>query len=785
MKRALKKQSSIRTSIALGENPRGYHFPVRQDSAPETTGFRAAFRRPTASCDQGVASPEWLTGRTSAIIVVSLFAFALALRLLFVLRTPQVPVVFDAQWYTVVAHNMLAALPRVIGLDLTAIHLDLGKAPLYSALLAVVYLVAGESLTAARLVQAAVDATSCCLLFPIGKRIGGWRVGIVSALLASLYVPAIIATGQLLTETLSTFLLVLIVVLLMKALDCDRRLLLAAAGVLSALSIYVRGAAFVPLFLIVAGLLALVSYVRTRALRSSWCHPAIYLLGVLMVITPWLVAARLHYGKAYIAPPFGFQLERTIYQTGLGPGTDPWLYDSAETARHIQKFVQAGQGGDSTDVDYRRLALTTVMEDPLRVGQLLLDRGYRYWARPYNTFLQTYLVNMDGQTRVHQVLWIAGLFGLGIAARRRPAGWVLLLVAAYVSAVTLCLLWVEPRYLLPLAPFGIVLAACFLDAVCLGSLALRRAREMHVGLGCVLVAGLSLLAWQTGTVPNLLTWFAALAAPRAHLIHVVLGNLFWLSLGVLAFVVTRRVVGTRWAALSTAFAVVLVCAAYSAHSVAYGEWHQWTSRLADETTILRQDITLPTGVNWEEVASASLEIDIQSRGRGCTLVAWVTGRERQGALRTGWLSEDNRTFARAAGQDADQLPGWYSIPLDLESLQAKPGLRADVRLVHSVGVNEACSFVDVRGDYTADISQFEGPSLLNGEDSPFSWVKWLVDGDFRFWSRISVESSGGVSSRYQDGRWEKRDLSDAPGVQSGNLRIRLVLWHKDGRLRVF
>jgi 4-amino-4-deoxy-L-arabinose transferase-like glycosyltransferase len=69
--------------------------------------------------------------------------------------------------------------------------------PLYSYLLAIQYKIFGHNLLLVRLVQVTFGVLLCFLIAHIGRRIGGDRVGLVSALLAALYQPLIFESAEI------------------------------------------------------------------------------------------------------------------------------------------------------------------------------------------------------------------------------------------------------------------------------------------------------------------------------------------------------------------------------------------------------------------------------------------------------------------------------------------------------------------------------------------------------------------------------------------------------------
>lgn len=84
---------------------------------------------------------------------------------------------------------------------------DSWRPPLYSFFLALVYFLFGQTILAIRVAQALLGAVTCLLVYYLGRTIFNKKVGFIGACLCSFYPYFIYYTGDVLTETLLTFLL--------------------------------------------------------------------------------------------------------------------------------------------------------------------------------------------------------------------------------------------------------------------------------------------------------------------------------------------------------------------------------------------------------------------------------------------------------------------------------------------------------------------------------------------------------------------------------------------------
>ena len=141
------------------------------------------------------------------LMALSIFVFALFVRLIFVAFVPQREVDFDASVYDTLARNLASG---------RGFSDEQGEpwcvwGPGYAFFLSIIYRIFGHSYLAVRIVQSFLSAIVCLLVYFIGKRTYNSTIGLIAMGLSSIY-PAFIAfSGLLLSETLFTFLLSLMV----------------------------------------------------------------------------------------------------------------------------------------------------------------------------------------------------------------------------------------------------------------------------------------------------------------------------------------------------------------------------------------------------------------------------------------------------------------------------------------------------------------------------------------------------------------------------------------------
>ncbi|HOK80178.1 MAG TPA: glycosyltransferase family 39 protein [bacterium] len=128
-------------------------------------------------------------------------------------------------------------------------------APLYAYFLALLYAVSGGSIFFAGLIQAIVDTVAIYLLYRIGRTIKDEYTGIIAAGLYAFYQTVVLYSVTILSDGLITFLNILFIFSLYKALENKNRLSWILCGIVFGLAALAKPTilAFVPF--IIAGLL--------------------------------------------------------------------------------------------------------------------------------------------------------------------------------------------------------------------------------------------------------------------------------------------------------------------------------------------------------------------------------------------------------------------------------------------------------------------------------------------------------------------------------------------------
>ncbi|MFQ5646836.1 MAG: glycosyltransferase family 39 protein [bacterium] len=169
------------------------------------------------------------------------------------------------------------------------IHSDVfHKSPFYTYFLGGVFWLFGRDFTAVRIIQAALDAASCVLLFQISLRLyHNYRVGLITFILACFYAPLLVYTGQLLPTTWAVFFELLLLWKLTGAAlkeSPPRRFPIFYLGILLGLLVIARAN-----FLLALPLLAWWLVFKTAGpdgFKPRLIRGTVFLLGLFLVILP-------------------------------------------------------------------------------------------------------------------------------------------------------------------------------------------------------------------------------------------------------------------------------------------------------------------------------------------------------------------------------------------------------------------------------------------------------------------------------------------------------------------
>lgn len=161
------------------------------------------------------------------------------------------------------------------------------RSPLMPLFIAANYLLFGRSDYSVMSMHVLLDVLSCLMVFQIGKKLFGEKIGLIAAFLVATYIGSIVLTASLYTEPLYFFLIVLNAWLLIDYPNMGRTRIFIAGIVLGLATLARPLTILYPVFL--APAIFWLSPQKKRALANL----AALGIGVVLVISPWVVRNKL------------------------------------------------------------------------------------------------------------------------------------------------------------------------------------------------------------------------------------------------------------------------------------------------------------------------------------------------------------------------------------------------------------------------------------------------------------------------------------------------------------
>jgi tetratricopeptide (TPR) repeat protein len=393
-----------------------------------------------------------------------LIGLALLTRLTYVFQWQHAPT-FS---YPIVDEAYLDGWARAIAAGNSFVSGPYFRAPLYPAFLAAIYKVFGPGYVWPRIVQAVLGAASCGLVFLIGREAFGRVVATLAGLIAATYWTLIFFDGELLAASLSVFLGLLLIWLLLRAGRRPSWKTFGAAGLMLGLAGITRPDVLLMGPAIVVWLAIRFRHQRRSALKFAACVTAGCLAIVLPVTVRNYVAGR---DLVLIAWQGGLNFyignnPLTDGRTAVAPGMvlDPHgAYDEAiafaERAEgrplkpsQVSDYFY-GQGWEFIKANPRQALALTLLKARLfwSSWEIANNKNLYFWTERFAPLVRFLPLGFG-------VIGPLGLLGMTLCWRRRLElfplwGSILVYMAAVVPFFS------AARFRLPIVPVLIVLGA--------------------------------------------------------------------------------------------------------------------------------------------------------------------------------------------------------------------------------------------------------------------------------------------------------------------------------------
>lgn len=642
-----------------------------------------------------------------------------------------------------------------------------------------------------------IDVLSCMLIYFLGSKAMGRKVGALAAILFAIYPAAVINQTRAYGESFAYFLVLSLmsVALLARVGRLKTPTLGALAIVFGLLCAAVALAR--PVFILVVGAVIVSILLSDKiCLRGplstwyqSWCGKRrvmtaiLAVAGAAMIFFPWTQITEKALGKPTIllarAPAYNLFVGNQV----VSDGWKTW------------PIVPGFSGALNTVIES---IADNLQQNPLQMIALEFKKLPRLWAGGWNEFRYSFFgISFDRQNAFHCMLLLFAFVGICVTAARIRAERSLALTFVGLSAfftIVIHFLYVgfEPisRYAITAMPF-----ACLFAAVTVVSL-LRR--NGFGTLALMLVSSslfFALILNRSSCAPIILQTFPSIGIFTARFIEELVIILFW-------FLLARICLRSIRISKDSAIMPRSILAVYACFGVAAISWFaaahfdmskgEWFCDVRTKMQTVSQEVKTPPeselagwlnetkGVDALDPKNTvfllvDFEHDMGQPGITLTInrTAWrsVAMPWYQVLGKTGDIPTIMNMQGNAMGRDWRSFRQWWAIPIPRGLLKTSGGNEIAI----GFDLSESPTSVRVFGDYFTS----EGTdSLYLPSFELFSWTRGFATYDTRD-TRI-YELTHGLGEVTNPALWftrvsETKDLSPEPGLQNGAYRIRIAV----------
>jgi len=261
------------------------------------------------------------------------------------------------------------------------------KPPVYSIFLAIIYKIFGVNLNTVRIIQALLDTVGCLLLFFILRSYFKEKVAFIGLGLAAFCPITAVYANLLNPESLTVFFMILSLWLLSKSNRSKNLWLFFAIGISTILMGYCRLEFFSFVF-IFGGYLVFTQIEKEKVLKKI----AVYSLGVMVVMIPWIVRNYYMTGK-FIPLSAGKAVGIHLFSGTLGDVVNDsaslikYLDENPEIKYVYDKWYEMTlhrRSGIEDQVKYDKIlfdmAVDVIREHPFKYALMRIKRMPRVWV---------------------------------------------------------------------------------------------------------------------------------------------------------------------------------------------------------------------------------------------------------------------------------------------------------------------------------------------------------------------------------------------------------------------
>lgn len=709
---------------------------------------------------------------------IFIFLLALACRVGFIMFTDQLPVFWDSRLYVSASLGLLGSMDfdepyatgdsgqsayweeykkYLNGEDIEWLYYSaptLSEAqkyifysgPVYPMLMAGIFaLPLPNDFMAVRLFNSILDSLGIVFICIIAFII--WRKPIAAQICAALqlvYVPSIITCGILSLETITSFLVSTLLLLVSLFYISEKKWLIVTAGTVGGLLFLTKPTAAllsVPVFLFLA-------YVYLRQWKFLLKSIGLYLIPFILLVLPWVIFTSDYYGKFAIRDP---------------------EYSTANF-RSSSAIEFEGYDLDFSDADFWTYPVfKRITDDPLGYLNLMSKKLIRLWWTPHDEFWQ-------GPKRFeifyHRLLIIFALIGIAVLPLYRNKMLILVfLIILYYTGIHVIFHSVA-RYNFNALPAMFLLATA-------GAVYLRGKSHIFARqIGATLIVGIILLVLLILNDSSLVQIITSGIGTLAPMIISILGIIV---VGIGIFRITGLNYSFNRDYLYFWIPLCVLClttiTAWSRPSL-----NEWSYTVTNTDTQIGTTISLPQTFRMTPEDEIYLMLDLTTTTKSYLPInVNINGIDY--SFEDGKPPGDKQFYIKGSYNAFETYMGidkrayrWYrKLRLKPETIASVLGPKPELTITVSSGKPlEDCEAFTMYGFDTPDEGRLDIPSLEHTSIERFKEF-----GDRRIYSGYLLSSDSEQSFIRQGGHTITDDLSDLPGTQTGRWGIFLYIKRPD------
>lgn len=371
-------------------------------------------------------------------IVGCLIGLAVLLRLVYVfqLGEPSFP---DARKYDQFALSLISS---------NSYNQKIAVMPGYSFFLAGIYSMFGHSFKIVRIIQALMGGGICWLIYVLAKRVYDKRIGLVALCISVIYPTLIFYSGEIVTEYLFTFLMVLFIYSFLKFIKDFSIKWTIMCGMVLGLSLLTR-----PVLVFFPAIIVFwVLSIRKLGLLETTYKLSIMFLLTSLLLTPWVIR---NYRIFNAFVPFNTSGGHDFYVSNYpkGDGTASILNED------VIKFIQETNDAYPDEIErnryYYKKAIENIRNDPVSFIKLIAKKLGRFWALYPHTSKRDIIVSLLS----FGVMVPFFIYGMIYSIFMKRESLIFFVIILYNTLFYSILFYGSTRFRFPLEPYIIIYGA--------------------------------------------------------------------------------------------------------------------------------------------------------------------------------------------------------------------------------------------------------------------------------------------------------------------------------------